>query len=251
LGTRVEEIPLVDLIRRLTPRTSLTIPLLAALLVALGIASVSSADPQRARGGGAVATASKAGKRGRPGPRGPQGPIGPKGDTGAPGPHGVPGPQGPIGPRGDTGPRGGPGPQGPGGERGAQGPQGDPGPSDAFYFAKLNKVDLPAGEIEVARLNLPPGAYVANATMAAVDVHAEADVVRCWIVGGTANASAIGHNQEDAWVANVSINAPLRLPSGGAASVHCVHDNRTATPYVEGVRVWAIRVGTLNYAEQP
>jgi hypothetical protein len=229
----------------------LTIPLVAALLAALGIASVSFAESQRAAGGGAVATISKAHKRGPRGPRGPQGPVGPAGPKGDPGPRGLRGPAGVTGPAGPVGPTGPAGPAGPTGGPGPQGPKGDPGPSDAYYFAKLNKVDLPAGEVEVARLNLPPGAYVANATMAAVDIHAEADVVRCWIVGGTANASAIGHNQEDAWVANVALNAPLWLPGGGAASVHCVHDNRVATPYVEGVRVWAVRVGNLNYAEQP
>jgi hypothetical protein len=234
-------------------RKSLTIPLLGAVLGALGVASVSVADQHAVSSGGPVAVASVS-KRGKPGPRGPQGPVGPqgpqgpagpKGDTGAPGAAGDQGPAGPKGPAGDRGLTG------PPGSKGDQGPQGPMGPSDAYYGAKVNAVNLPGGELEVARLNLPPGNYIANATMAAVDLHNENDVVRCWIVGGTANASAIGAGSGRAWVANVALNAPLWLPSGGAASVHCRHDNAAATPYVEGVRVWAVRVGNLSYSEQP
>src|SRR4051794_23248416 len=237
-------------------RKSLVLPVLGALLAALGIAGVSLADSHTTGGGGGgpAATMAKAHKRGKPGPRGPQGPVGPagpKGDPGAPGAKGATGDRGPAGPAGPAGERGPQGATGATGATGDRGPQGPIGPSDGYYFAKLNVVNLPAGEVEVARLNLPPGSYIANATLAAVDTHAEADVVRCWIVGGTSAASAIGHNQEDAWVANMAVNAPLWLPNGGAASLHCGHDNGKATPYVESVRVWAIRVGNLSYGEQP
>jgi hypothetical protein len=232
-------------------RSRMIVPLLGALLAALCVASISIASSHGGDRRGARATMSKAEKRGRRGPRGPQGPVGPAGNPGAPGKRGPRGQTGPAGAAGAPGARGPQGPKGDPGPGGPAGPKGDPGPSDGYYLAKVNVVNLPAGEVEVARLNLPPGSYIASATMAAVDVHAEADVVRCWIVGGPANATAIGRNPEDAWVANVAVNAPLFLPGGGAASVHCVHDNHSATPYVEGVRVWAIKVGNLNYGEQP
>jgi hypothetical protein len=231
-------------------RKSLTIPVLGTLLGALCVASVSVADQHAVSGGGPVATAS-ASKRGKPGPRGPQGPVGPQGPAGPKGDAGAPGEPGPAGAKGPAGDRGAAGQKGDPGPKGDPGSQGPAGPSDAYYGAKVNAVNLPAGEVEVARLNLPPGNYIANATMAAVDLHNENDVVRCWIAGGTANASAIGAGSGRAWVANVALNAPLWLPSGGAASVRCRHDNSSATPYVEGVRVWAVRVANLSYSEQP
>jgi hypothetical protein len=79
-------------------RRGITVPVVAAIVAGLGVASVSLADsPQTTR---ATASADAKGKRGKRGPAGPRGPQGPAGKPGPQGPRGETGPQGPQGEKG-------------------------------------------------------------------------------------------------------------------------------------------------------
>ena len=240
--------------------------LLGAIAAALSVAAVSSADSKsdaRPSASGGVAHASTLatrGSRGPRGPRGPQGPVGPAGPQGergapgsagpqgAPGAQGATGPAGPQGQRGAQGERGATGATGAHGATGANGATGATGPSDGYYLVSSASPVLPANPVDVARLDLPAGSYLAFAEVGAVnDSGGPADTVRCRIVGGVWHASAIGRGAGHAWVASMSMSAPLTIPAGGgAAVVNCGHDLAGETIRLENISVSAIKVAQLH-----
>jgi hypothetical protein len=250
----------MDSFRSRRARTPWLLALLAAVATALSVAAASSADSKSAEpsasGGVAHATSlANRGARGPRGPRGPQGPVGPagpQGELGAPGPAGVQGERGAPGTRGATGPAGAQGERGPTGATGATGATGPAGPSDGYFLFKRGDVGLPAAVVDVARLDLPPGSYLAFAELTAVnDSAGPADTVRCSIVGGTWNASAIGRGPGHAWVATMPLSAPLTIGAGGgAAVVRCGHDLAGETIRLENIRVSAIKLGQVHVREQ-
>ncbi len=97
---------------------------------------------------------------------GPQGPIGLQGPAGATGLQGPPGPTGATGPQG---PMGATGPAGPTGPTGPPGPQGVPGGLGLTYFQSiLRGPDIALSDSEpttLATVTLPPGSYLAHATL--------------------------------------------------------------------------------------
>jgi Collagen triple helix repeat (20 copies) len=246
------------------------LPVTAALLAALAVTAVSVAETRSRtdqaaklddKSASAVASAAKKGRRGKPGPpgpRGPQGPTGPKGDPGARGPQGARGVQGARGAQGVRGLQGAPGVDGvagragtPGknGDVGPAGPVGPRGPSDVYYLAKTNHMNLPNHNVEVARLELPPGQYLVTGHLAAVNP-GHSDIVRCWIGGGGAAATAVGVGTE-AFVANLTVSHIV----GGTVGLWCSHDTQgdpsPQPSYVESVRMWAVQTDQLHYQEQP
>jgi hypothetical protein len=217
------------------------LPVAAALLATLGVTAVGIADSTGSAapaGSKAAAVAAKV-KRGKPGPRGPQGPVGPVG------PQGPAGERGPAGPGGPGGPAGPPGATGARGADGAPGATGARGPSDSYYVVKTNPMDLPDGNVEVAKMTLPGGQYLVSAHLNAVN-HGNSDIVRCWLSGGGWSASAVGSGSE-AFVANMSVSTLV----SGTVSLWCNHDTASQPSYIEQVRMWAVQAGQLHYVEQP
>jgi hypothetical protein len=154
------------------------------------------------------------GPRGPAGPAGPEGPAGPAGADGADGADGATGPAGPAGPAGPTGPAG---------------PAGAAGGSAATFALTTEPVAIEDAMTHVLTKNLPPGDWVATAT---VNIQSgspfDGDQIRTTTCELRSGANWIGGAQDrrvipdlDDVVQSLSMNGGASLPGGGQVSVWC------------------------------
>jgi hypothetical protein len=271
-------------VQRPLRRTQLLVSLLAAVIAAFGVASVSVAQSSGAKATVAAAKKKtkkpKQGKPGRPGVPGPQGPAGAKGDKGDSGPAGAKGDKGdsgPAGPKGDRGEKGDPGTasaKGDKGDKGEKGDKGDPGAagqkgadgkngtngtngtdgangvSAAFFQRKtVVPVALANSEMEVSHMSVPAGAYLVHAEVVAQSAALKIDTVKCRFVGYEGESqAAIGLHAGASMTATIPVSAALVNP--GTVSLRCSHSTYDSGAMLLGVRMWAIQAQSLSSTTQ-
>jgi len=143
------------------------------------------------------------GPQGPVGSEGPIGPTGPAGAAGEDGTDGAPGPSGPTGSTGLPGPAGAAGPSGAAGPAGPTGPAG-PGTASGATFVQLNGTNVGMTDTVVGGTDLPPGLYVAYATVqATADPDQDVCDPSCDMMNGTlycsilSNGAVTGHQASD------------------------------------------------------
>ncbi len=120
------------------------------------------------------------------------------------------GPTGPQGPRGDTGPKGDAGPKGEPGVKGDRGETGPRGPNDAYSVLSHEEPVLGPKFVTLA---VPPGSYIATASMNAIVISGFGEV-QC-VLRGTGESTAAG-------IAALTI--PASTVAGGKSYGHPVVD---------------------------
>jgi hypothetical protein len=122
--------------------------------------------------------------------------------------------------------------------------------SSVYFFGRDNHFDLgSAGGVDkdIATLSgLPAGEYLVNANVAAVNFQTP-DFFRCALrVGGT------NHPGSTTWAGNQNpvnqiTTTAVSLTSPGDVTLHCGHDDDlSGSPYLESIRIYAIRTGELH-----
>ena len=124
------------------------------------------------------------------------GAVGPQGPIGFTGPQGPQGPQGATGATGAAGPAGATGATGPTGAQGPQGTQGVPGGLGLTYFQSIvtgPEIALTSQTIPttMATLTLPPGNYLAHATLTISNGGPNPAQVICGLTPGEPNFGVI------------------------------------------------------------
>jgi hypothetical protein len=243
------------------------VPLLAAGIAALGVATASLAETSAGRATAAASGKSKSkpsrGKPGRPGktgpagppgPRGPQGPAGPAGEKGDKGDRGEKGDPGLAGPKGDKGDKGEPGAaaaKGDPGKDGKDGTDGKDGATNAFFHTLVTPFLLGGSESEIAHFPVPAGSYVAGADVSILSPSTTSDTVSCRFVGSTSTSSAatVGITPGAAVTQTLSLSAPLVNP--GSVSLRCSHTTNTPLTQIVSAKLWAMQVQNLSITKAP
>ena len=197
----------------------------------------------------------RVGPRGLVGPQGdtgPQGPVGPQGETGR---QGETGPQGEPGPRGETGAEGPRGPQGEAGVPGERGPQGERGPSDAFRRHRLGPVMVGFYATSMARLDLPAGSYLLDATLTLLP-HERSTAVTCTLIpsdpGGRGTQAVVMGSDGVARHQTMSVSGGTTLSAPGRLDLECLARDVTGNQAVASrIDLRAVRVAQLTQSEQP
>jgi hypothetical protein len=123
--------------------------------------------------------------------------------------------------------------------------------SSAYFFGTENHFDLSSsggGDQDVATLSgLPAGEYLVNANVAAVNFHTP-DFFRCGLrVGGNNHPGSTTWAGNQNPVSQITTTTAVSLTSPGDVTLHCGHDDDlSGSPYLESIRIYAIRTGELH-----
>jgi Collagen triple helix repeat (20 copies) len=165
------------------------------------------------------------------------------------------GPVGPVGPQGASGPQGSQGPTGPQGATGPQGPAGPAGPagSTTLYDANVPGGQELSGQTTLARLFLPAGSYLVQASGYVSDASNDAGEICDLIDTNTTFQSqqidtfgvlgGISVSLRDA-SAPFSLSAPLTVNTLTSVEVDCSSDD-DPNAEAQNVNLTAIPVGSI------
>jgi hypothetical protein len=123
--------------------------------------------------------------------------------------------------------------------------------SSVYFFGRDNHFDLgSAGGVDkdIATLSgLPAGEYLVNANVAAVNFQTP-DFFRCALrVGGTNHPGSTTWAGNQNPVSQITTTTAVSLTSTSDVTLHCSHDDDVSPPpYVESIRIYAIRTGELH-----
>ena len=146
------------------------------------------------------------------------------------------------------------GPQGVQGSVGPPGPQGEIGPSSAYFTGPANRVDVIGAQATptlAAKLSfLPAGSYLVFARATAANPVGAGDAVRCNVSANGApsptSSIAVGNSPGFAAFGDISVAAPVGLPTQFNLEFACYHDQAGQSPYLEAIQLSAIRLGGLD-----
>jgi hypothetical protein len=128
--------------------------------------------------------------------------------------------------------------------------------SSVYFFGTGNHFDLSSSggvDQDVATLSgLPAGKYLVNANVSAVNFHTP-DFFRCGLrVGGDNHPGSTTWAGNQNPVSQITATTAVSLTSPGDVTLHCGHDNDlSGSPYLEDIRISAIRTGELHVQQAP
>jgi hypothetical protein len=123
--------------------------------------------------------------------------------------------------------------------------------SSVYFLGRDNHFDLgSAGGVDkdIATLSgLPAGEYLVNANVAAVNFQTP-DFFRCALrVGGNNHPGSTTWAGNQNPVSQITTTTAVSLTSTSDVTLHCSHDDDVSPPpYVESIRIYAIRTGELH-----
>jgi hypothetical protein len=132
----------------------------------------------------------------------------------------------------------------------AAGPAGPPGPSDAYSTSiqigdPRAPIAVPSSGITVGSLSLPPGNYVASASLYFTNDSADPGIALCLLAVNDRNVQS-ADSEDGEHAISQALTVAAQLPAGGTATLICRNNGASGNLAIQTFSLNAIRVGSLT-----